>query len=275
MDKVIDMHIHSSNSDGEYEVKDLVKMIREAGINLFSITDHDSIKSVEDINACDLADLEYIKGVEISSTYKGINMHLLGYDFEVTDVLKDMLLDIQEKRKKRFYETLYLIEKNEGVSISDQVLESVINNSESLARPHIINILMNSGYGDNRDLVYRSLVKKYRSSIQYRVYLEDVVNILNVSKAKIILAHPKEIEDEYKIDIDSILPDLIDFGLDGIEVYNSIHTAKDIIRYQEYVNKYNLDYTGGSDYHGPNVKKLVKLGHCSKDGVKVNKVSLR
>ena len=75
-------------------------------INIFSITDHDSVKSVNDIKVLDLGDLIYIPGVEISSIYKGIKMHILGYNFKVNDNLEDMLKDIQEKRLKRFYDIL-------------------------------------------------------------------------------------------------------------------------------------------------------------------------
>ncbi len=275
MERKIDMHIHSCNSDGEYEVLDLVKMIKEKGIGIFSITDHDSIRSVEDIKMCDLSELDYIPGVEISSIYKGIKMHILGYDFEVNNSLRELISRIQEKRLKRFFEVIELIKVNEGICLQDEIIEQIIVRSESLARPHIIKALMDLGYGSDRDQVYRAFVKNNKSSINYRAYLEDAIDVLKMSNAKIILAHPKEIEDEYKIDIDSILPELLDLGVDGIEVYNSIHTMDDIKRYKEYVDKYKIHYTGGSDYHGPNVKRLVSLGNCSKEGMQVNKISLR
>ena len=217
---------------------------------------------------------EIIPGVEISSIYKGIKMHILGYNFKVNDNLEDMLKDIQEKRLKRFYDILGKIQKEEGLDISDIILERVISKSESLARPQIINTLMELGYGDNRDLVYKTYVKPYKSKINYRLPLEDVIKVLKDSDAKIVIAHPREIEDEYNMDIETILPELLELGIDGIEVANSIHSLEDIRRYWEYIKKYQIDYTLGSDYHGPNVKPIVKIGKCSKEGKIIRKLSL-
>lgn len=274
MERCIDMHIHSINSDGEYGVNDLVNMIREEGINLFSITDHDSVKSVKEIANIKECDLTYIPGIEISSVYKGIKMHILGYDFNLNDSLDSLVKDIQEKRLKRFYEVISLIKKNEGLDIPDSFIEKVLMTSESLARPHIINILMDLGYGNKRDEVYKRYVRKYKSAVNYRASLEDVIEVLKSSGGKVFLAHPKEVEDEYNIDIESILPELLKLGIDGIEVYNSIHNLQDIKRYLELVKKYQICYTGGSDYHGSHVKPKVSLGKCSLEGEKVRKISL-
>lgn len=274
MENMIDMHIHSINSDGEYEVCDLVNMIRKVGVNIFSITDHDCTQSVGDISSLDLNDLVYIPGVEISSIYKGIKMHILGYGFKLNDTLEEMLKSIQEKRLKRFYEIIRKIEKNEGINIPDDVLEKVMSKSVSLARPQIIKALMEAGYGTNRDLVYKTLVKPYKSNVNYRENLEDVIDVLKISNAKIILAHPKEIEEEYNMDIENILPELLKLGLDGIEVANSIHNLEEIKRYNELVSKYHMCYTGGSDYHGPNVKPSVRIGLCSTGGDRVRQISL-
>lgn len=274
MENIVDMHIHSINSDGEYEVSELVNMIKIEGVKMFSITDHDCIESVSDINNLDLEDLVYIPGVEVSSIYKGIKMHILGYNLRVNNTLKLMLKTIQEKRLKRFYEVINLIEKNEGINIPDEVLESVISKSVSLARPQIISMLMELGYGDNRDFVYKTLVKPYKSKVSYRENLEDVIRVLKECDAKIILAHPKEIEEEYDLNIASILPELLDLGIDGIEAFNSIHNLEDIKRYTDLVEKYHICYTGGSDYHGPNVKPHIMIGGCSFEGMKVRQISL-
>lgn len=274
MENMVDMHIHSLNSDGEYAVGDLVNMIRGAGVNLFSITDHDCIESINDVSMINLGDLNYTPGVEISAIYKGLKMHVLAYNFEVNDALELMLKSIQEKRLERFYKMVYLIEKEEGIKIPSDVLESVMSKSSSIGRPQIINALMRLGYGGNREYVYRNLVKPYKSKVNYRKSLEEVIDVLKECHASIILAHPKEIEDEHNIDIESVLPQLLDLGVDGIEVFNSIHSLSDIKRYYDLVNRYNLCYTAGSDYHGPNVKPTVKVGVCSSDGIKVRQISL-
>lgn len=274
MEKNIDMHIHSTYSDGELNLEEIVKGLKENNVGIFSITDHDNIESSKNINNINLDGLEYYSGVEISSIYNGYKMHILGYNYELTTELEKLINEINEKRIIRFINNMDYIRKNKNVNMSDSEIETLINSGITIGRPNIVSFLLKHGYGESRKDAYLKYVKDYKNSVIYRADLENVIDILKKSNAKIILAHPKKIEKDYNIDIEEILPELVKLGIDGVEIFNNIHTLYDVNKYRKLSEKYNLLMSCGSDYHGINVKPDVILGGCSREKTNVKTISL-
>lgn len=271
---VMDMHIHTTNSDGEYTVDQIIKRIKEENIGTFSITDHDNVNSYYEIKNLELGSLEYYNGVEISSIYQNYGMHILGYDFKPTKELLELLKGIEQSRKLRFLEMVEMLNQNYGIEIEENEINEVIENHHLIGKPHMVNLLYQLGYGENNKEIYNRYLKGYKSKTQYRVELEKVIDTMKKSNGIVILAHPKEIEKEYHIDIEEILEDLVKKGIDGIEVYNSIHFLEDTKRYLELAKRYHLLISGGSDYHGPFTKPEVELGKVSKEKIQVKELSL-
>jgi len=256
MKSQIDLHIHSKYSDGEKSVDDLISLLKEKNISTFSITDHDNIDSVKYLSNKKLNNLKYISGVEISSYYKKYGIHILGYYIDGnTYKLEKLLNNINSKRKKRMKEILKKIKIRDNITISNDDMDLLMN-SNNIGKKNLSKILIKNNIGTNYLEIRENYLKNLHCKTSYRANIKKVCKCIEDSSGIPVLAHPKEYELRYKIKIEDIIEELIKCGIKGIEVYHSIHTDKDIIRYLNVANKYNLLISGGSDYHGNNGTEL-------------------
>jgi predicted metal-dependent phosphoesterase TrpH len=272
---LIDLHIHTKNSDGESSTKDIIKKVKEKGITTFSITDHDNTFSLEEVKNENIDGLYYIKGIEISSILSGYNMHILGYDFDNNcPEIQSIITSITNNRKERILEMIGILKHNYNIEFSQNDIIDTLNKKGSVGKAHMIDLLYKYGYGSNNKEIYLKYLKGIKSQIKYRVESEKTIDSIKKANGIAILAHPKEIENDYHIDIEKIIKDLIDIGINGIEVYNSLHNLEDIKRYLEISKKYNLLVSGGSDYHGIFTKPNVELGCVSQEKINIKQLSL-
>lgn len=167
-----------------------------------------------------------------------------------------------------------MLDKKYRIKIEESKVKEVIESHHLIGKPHIVHLLYQLGYGENNKEIYHKYLKGYQSKTQYRVELEKVIEVMKEANGLVVLAHPKKIEDEYHIDIEEIIEDFVQLGVDGIEVYHSIHSLEDIKRYLALAKKYHLLVSGGSDYHGLFVKPDVELGYVSKEKIQVKDLSL-
>ena len=264
-----DFHIHSKYSDGEYDVETIINKLNKSGITNFAITDHDNVESVDYLRE---RNLNNISGVEMSSRYNNLNMHILGYYIDGDlDELKKLCNRVSELRKARLYEHVSKLEKEYNLQFDELDLMNLTKKYSTLGRPHIGKLLIKYGYASSMEEAFKKYLFNVHSSIFYRMDAKLVIDAIHKAGGIAILAHPKKIEDKYNIDIEDFLPDLVEIGIDGIEIYNSLHYNEDSKRYKEIATKYNLLISGGSDYHGPNVKPNVKLGYLNNEDLpKIN-----
>jgi predicted metal-dependent phosphoesterase TrpH len=264
-----DFHIHSKYSDGEYDVETIINKLNKSGITNFAITDHDNVESVDYLRE---RNLNNISGVEMSSRYNNLNMHILGYYIDGDlDELKKLCNRVSELRKARLYEHVSKLEKEYNLQFDELDLMNLTKKYSTLGRPHIGKLLIKYGYASSMEEAFKKYLFNVHSSIFYRMDAKLVIDAIHKAGGVAILAHPKKIEDKYDIDIEDFLPDLVEIGIDGIEIYNSLHYNEDSKRYKEIATKYNLLISGGSDYHGPNVKPNVKLGYLNNEDLpKIN-----
>lgn len=264
-----DFHIHSKYSDGEYDVETIINKLNENNITNFAITDHDNVESVDYLRE---RNLNNISGVEMSSRYNNLNMHILGYYIDGDlDELKKLCNRVSELRKARLYEHVSKLEKEYNLQFDELDLMNLTKKYSTLGRPHIGKLLIKYGYVSSMEEAFKKYLFNVHSSIFYRMDAELVIDAIHKAGGIAILAHPKKIEDKYNIDIEDFLPDLVEIGIDGIEIYNSLHYNEDSKRYKEIATKYNLLISGGSDYHGPNIKPNVKLGYLNNEDLpKIN-----
>lgn len=264
-----DFHIHSKYSDGEYDVETIINKLNENNITNFAITDHDNVESVDYLRE---RNLNNISGVEMSSRYNNLNMHILGYYIDGDlDELKKLCNRVSELRKARLYEHVSKLEKEYNLQFDELDLMNLTKKYSTLGRPHIGKLLIKYGYVSSMEEAFKKYLFNVHSSIFYRMDAKLVIDAIHKAGGIAILAHPKKIEDKYNIDIEDFLPDLVEIGIDGIEIYNSLHYNEDSKRYKEIATKYNLLISGGSDYHGPNIKPNVKLGYLNNEDLpKIN-----
>jgi len=241
-----DLHIHTKCSDGIFSPEDIVAKAAASGLAAISITDHDSVSGIDKAKPSALEKgLELIPGVEMSSTYKGYDIHILGYFFDYRHSELKIYLDhcrhLRTERAERMVGKLAKM----GVKIG---IEEIILKAQngSVGRPHIAAVLQDGGYVKSFSEAFSRYLgahsPAYVKSIE--THPADVIRLINEASGLSFLAHPAQnIPDE-------ILKQLITFGLDGIEIVHPSHDTYKQNYYREIANEYFLLFSGGSDYHG-------------------------
>ncbi|SKC47845.1 inositol monophosphatase family protein [Maledivibacter halophilus] len=245
-----DLHVHTNISDSNYSIEETIQMAKEQGITHLGIVDHDTTLGLKKaIEVGEKYGIKIIPGIEISAyDYKNNRkVHILGYKFDLNaHNIKNLCDPII---KKRHNNSLWQIEKliENGYKIRlDEVYEKA-KYSTCIYKQHIMDVLIEKGYTDK---IYSSLYKQLfkgngicARDIEY-IDVFDAVKAIKGDGGIAVLAHPGQLKSYDLID------DLVEIGLDGIELYHEDHTDADHRKILEYQEKYNLILTGGSDYHG-------------------------
>lgn len=251
---VIDLHIHSTFSDGTMSPSQLVNRAKKKKISVLSLTDHDTLDGLEDFSrACLKHGVKGIRGVELSARFE-TTLHILGYRIgNDTSVLEEKLAVLRShrnERNKRILEKLVA----QGIEINlEELLEEA--GGDVIARPHFARILVRKGYSSDLPAAFRDFLARGASAYVDRVRLspEECIDAIIQSGGLPVLAHPAQTtRDEDQI-LD-ILSELKDMGLWGLECVYPGHSSQDIVTYLKLAAKLNLFATAGSDFHGNNRK---------------------
>lgn len=274
--KKIDLHMHSYFSDdGELSPEIIINKAIENGLDIISITDHNSIKANNiALEYANNKNIKYISGIEIDCQYKGINLHLLGYDF---DFNKDCFIKLEEniikqekeaglKRIKKIKEVTNLYLNDEDVLtkapsgiITGELIAEVLLSDERNKDSKILSPYRDGGIKSDMPFVnfywdYFSQGKPAYVHIEYITLLE-AIKMIKDNGGISILAHPGN---NLKNNFD-IIDDLIREGIDGIEVFSSYHSKETMEFFYNKAIKNNLFITCGTDFHGKN-KPNIEIG---------------
>ena len=253
--------MHSSVSDGTDAPKEILEKVRNAGIGIFALTDHDDIMGcmmIENMLGAD--DPAFIPGVEFSCRDEDGKYPILGYGYDsatrpILDVLDEGHLYRMDKLNKR----LDFIASEFGFTFPDKEVDK-LHALSSPGKPHIANLMVKYGYAaDKKDAIDNYLNKKSFSGDYVRP--EDAIKGILGSGGIPVLAHPAYGSGDQLIlgaEMDARLKKLIGFGLQGMETFYSGFTPKIEEEMIGFAEKYDLYMTAGSDYHGRN--KLIPLG---------------
>ena len=269
---MVDMHIHTKYSDGDYSLEEIIGMLKEKNIKYFSITDHDNINSCYEMENIKLDnDMEYIPGIEFSSKLDDIKCHILGYNIDYKNPV--IQKECNKIKLRRINKIILLVDhlSDIGIEITKSEFNNILYKNGTFGKIDICRILMDRGYGKKSEVYDKYLeipLPNHRSNAS------EIIGAIKKANGISILAHPKEIEMEYRINLDDIIRKYIELGIDGIELYNSIHTLKDVKRYIEIAKKYDLVTTGGSDFHGSShPERLIGLTTTKQKILKLNQIN--
>ncbi len=252
MPNIIDLHTHSTASDGVYAPAELLQRASEAGLLVLALTDHDTTDGLaEAARAAQELQIDFIPGIEINTDAGGGEVHVLGYFMEYErpafqSVLK-VLRDARVLRGQRMVERL----NEQGVSISWERVREIAQGA--VGRPHVAQALLEAGY-------VRSIGEAFEKYIgngcpayvpRYRLTADDAVRLIASANGLPVIAHPITLPglDELR----AWLPRLVDVGMVGLETYYGSYTSQQEDALRALAEEYHLIPTGGSDFHGPGI----------------------
>jgi predicted metal-dependent phosphoesterase TrpH len=254
--KKADLHMHSTASDGRLSPDALVAEAVHGGLDLVSLTDHDTILGWHAFEqAARAAGLACIPGVEISARQAGVEVHLLGYGFDPGHpVLSGFLTLQQQRRNERAHEFLRLL-KLAGILPRDAALQQVPAGT-SWARPHIARLLMDHGSVGSMDEAFEQyLVSGTETFVPKPLPSgEEAIDVIHAAGGIIGLAHPGHHVPH------QVVLGLIEAGLDAIETVHPSHDRMLTGYYASLAERFGLLMTGGSDYHARKGHREQRLG---------------
>ncbi|MDY0291802.1 MAG: PHP domain-containing protein [Desulfuromonadaceae bacterium] len=257
MSNRVDLHVHSSCSDGKYPPAQVVSMAAACGVDVLALCDHDNIDGVLPARvAGEEHGVTLIAGVEFSCVWKDMersytDIHVLGYGFSPEDAtLQGALREFQASRAVRNEQIVENVNKmlqRQGRAGLDYAAVHE-RSGGSIGRPHIALELIAQGYATDVEHAFKRYlvpcnVEKHFFPVQ------EAIDMLHAAGGVAVLAHPPYITSA-RAEMEALLDALTDMGLQGIEVYNNGATKADVDWYLAQTRSRGLIATGGSDFHG-------------------------
>lgn len=243
----LDLHLHSSYSDGVFSPRELLELLQQYDYELISITDHDTIEGcLEAMKLAPHYDIKVIPGVEISSLCWDRDVHVLAYGFDIKDkAFRSFLHTIEKGRLNRAKKIVKLLAKK-GMSLDFRDVINFTGKLNLVGRPHIARALIDAGYCRDIKDVFDNYIGEGKCCYIPKPApdIKDVIDAIKAAGGVSVLAHPYIYRD------DKMVKYIIDIGVQGIEVFYSRHTDAETKRYKKMADAKNLLKTGGSDFHG-------------------------
>ncbi len=260
----IDLHTHSSYSDGSLTPQELVDLAVKHRLRCLALTDHDTVEGVPELlRHAAAAGLEAVSGVEISTTWNGHTVHVLGYGIDpALPALHVWLRPIQEGRNTRnraIQSKLAAL----GMDIKDEELLAISEYGQT-GRPHFARIMVERGFVPNVDTAFNLYLGHGKAAWapRFSYTSAEAIRIIHESGGKAVLAHPGVLSPDASV-VEGLVRELTACGLDGVEVYYPTHAHSLRRRLLELAQSLGLLVTGGSDFHGAARPERLMAGHGS------------
>jgi predicted metal-dependent phosphoesterase TrpH len=255
---VIDLHLHTTASDGLSTPDALVVRTAAAGLTTIAVTDHDTLAAVPAVRrAAAPAGIRVIPGLEITAVQNGQDVHVLGYFVEPGDPELERFLNAQRADRRRRVEEILARLADLGRPVESNLGgEAAETAGRALGRPLVARALVEAGHArDIGDAFDRFLAHGRPAFVARRgASPAEVIGVLNRAGGLASFAHPG------KLGLDGLIGELAAAGLAAIEAFHPDHTAKDVARYRRMAADLGLAVTGGSDFHGPGAGRVDALG---------------
>lgn len=254
--RLIDLHTHSTASDGVLSPQKLVGLAKDSGVSVLAVTDHDTLEGLPMAMAeAARAGLQVIAGVEITAHVGDLEVHILGHvidpgDNRLAEFLASSRTDRIE-RARRMVEKLWALglplDMNEVLSLAS---------GPSVGRPHVAQAMIRRGYVTSlKEAFDRYLTPGKPGYVERsKIPASEVIHAIKEADGVPSLAHPRQ------YGRDEIIPSLVQQGLMGLEVYHPEHDTESLFRYERVCLEYGLLAVGGSDYHGTEGLRSMGLG---------------
>lgn len=255
-----DLHTHSNASDGQYRPRELVRLAKSRGLSVLALTDHDTLAGLEEAEQAGAQlGLRVLPGIELSAREYD-TFHILGYGFSRDDPgLQDLCRRMKARRDDRKGRLIsYLGEK--GVDISLALVEAIAG-GDIISRPHFAQAMVRGGYVSS----VREAFDRYLDTEEFHQRVDrdkpsakECIETICAAGGGAVLAHPYQIG-LGKADLTALVDQLVGYGLAGIECYYPRHSPEQQAFYLHLAKEFGLKATGGSDFHGEQVKPDIQL----------------
>jgi predicted metal-dependent phosphoesterase TrpH len=248
----IDLHIHTTASDGVMTPSELVRYAKAKGLRAIAITDHDTIEGLEEgLSEGERIGFEVIPGLEISVKHSPGSMHLLGYFLDIHHpLLTERLQYLQQARAERNPKIAEKL-KELGLKVTyEEVLKA--SGGGQVGRPHFAQVLMEKGYVRTFQEAFDRFLKKGAAAYveKVRFAISEALHFIKEAGGVAVLAHPNTLGMKGQSALEDLVLQLVKEGLQGIEVYYPEHSPLEVAQYKILAERHGLLATGGTDYHG-------------------------
>ena len=245
-----DLHIHSNYSDGSNTVYELTEIMKNAGISIFALTDHDTVEGCRELSG----KTDFICGVELTSLCGNIKCHILGYNVDIFNKeLNALIAKGKILRRQKLETRIKYLKEVHNIELTPDELNWLYSR-KSVVKTHLANILVNRGLADNNIEAmqkYLDACKTGNTRFDGKESIETIIKAGGIP----VWAHPLGGEGERHLKPEEFLPklnEMIKFGIQGLECYYSRYNFEEIDFLVKCAEKNNLLISGGSDYHGTN-----------------------
>lgn len=245
-DSGVDLHLHSTCSDGTYFPTEVVRRAADAGLSVISLTDHDSSAGVaEATKAGRELGIEVVPGAELSANVSGTDVHILAHFIDTEhDELITCFETYRNARRERAERMVKKLNKM-GIRVRmEQVLAKAAG--AAIGRPHVADVMLEEGFVFSTNEAFHKYIGYSKPAYEpkYAISPADTIRLIHSAGGVASLAHPR------LYSRDDLIPGLVADGIDGIEVRHIRHGASDVARYSAIADEHGLLKTGGSDCHG-------------------------
>lgn len=265
---MVDLHIHSTASDGTDTPKTIIEKCKKLALRLCSICDHDTIDAQPTaMKHAKALKLRYLTGVELSVKHEG-ELHILGYGINTEDEhLKSMMEKLREARQARVHVILEKLAEH-NIKISYEDVQKMAGGN-TLGRPHVALALIEKGYAADLQDAFNRYMGEHGLAYVKRRKLDapQAIELILAGGGVPVIAHPKFIKTN---NMEKLISDLKDAGIMGIEAYYPAHTDNEVKKYLHLAEKFGLLVTAGSDYHGK-MRAYSALASEKRSGDALNK----
>jgi len=252
----IDLHVHSSASDGSLSPAELVSAAAERGVTLLALTDHDITDGLPEAEAAAAeAGVTFVPGVELSAECEGREVHILGYFIRCGDPgLEAVLSELRARRRRRNAGILERL-RSLGAPVDPSRLEAIAEGG-SVGRPHIACALVEAGHVSSQQEAFSRYLAAGRPAFVPRALLDlrEACEVVRQAGGLSVLAHAA------KLGSLATIEHMVAAGCAGVEAYHSDHSLAECARLVAFARERSLLVTGGSDSHGPRSPRPIPIG---------------
>jgi predicted metal-dependent phosphoesterase TrpH len=246
---VIDLHLHTTASDGRCAPHELVDRALRARVTVMAVTDHDTVAAIPEVrSAAGACGIDVVAGIEITAVENGRDVHMLGYFMDPRDPKLEAFLAQQRAHRIARVEALGLRLAQLGMRIDtgSLLMQAREQRGRSVGRPQVARAMVAAGYvADTREAFERWLATGRPAFVPRNgAPPDEVIDVVHAAGGLVSLAHPGQ------TDVDSRISAYAEAGLDAIELYHPDHDAEVVDRYRNIASQLKLLATGGSDFHG-------------------------